>query len=144
MLFLLLALLEVLWNRKLTALPFTGALKNQNFSSTLLEKTIYPKWDYSGNVGLILAPPLRSTGSLMHDSFPSELSRSPENMQTADRESQVSLQRKQAAWDPAWLLSQPTCCSATCQLQFGLGAFFFPSGDFFCQKFPASSVLCCY
>lgn len=118
MLFLLLALPEVLWNRRpTTALSFIGALENQNFSPTFLEKPIHPKWDYSGNVGLILGPPLRFPGSLTHGSFPVELSISPESMQTADRESQVSLQGKQAAWDSTWLLSQPMCCSETCQLQ---------------------------
>lgn len=119
MLFLLLALPDMLWNRRPTALSFMGALKNQNFSPTFLEKTIRPKWEYNRNVGLITVPPLRFTGSLTHGSFPTELSRSPESMQTADRESQVSLQGKQAAWEPAWLLSQPMCCSEICQLQFG-------------------------
>lgn len=80
MLFVLLALPEVLWNRRPTALSFIGALENQNFSHTFLEKTIRPKWDYSGDVGLILAPPLRFTGSLTHGSFPADLSRSPESM----------------------------------------------------------------
>lgn len=88
---------------------------------------------------LNIGPHVKFIGSL---TFPVELSRSPESMWNADRESQVSLQGKQAAWDPAWLLSQPMCYSETCQLQFRL--FFFPSGEICCQKFPASSALCCY
>lgn len=136
MLFLLLALPQVLWKRRSSALSFIGALENQNFSPTFLEKTIHPKWDYNWNVGLILAPPLRFTGSVTHGSFPVELSGSPESMQTADRESQVSLQGKRAAWDPAWLLSEPMCCSETCQLQF----VFFPQWRNFLSEI--SSQLC--
>lgn len=90
---------------------------------------------------MILGPRLKFTGSLTHGSFPIELSGSPESMQTVDRESQASLQEKQAAWDPAWLLSEPMCCSEICQLQFEV---FLPNGEIFCQKFPASSALCCY
>lgn len=85
---------------------------------------------------LILAQPLRFTGSLTHGSFPVELSRSPESMWTAAGESQLSLQGKQAAWDPAWLLSQPMCCSEICQLQFG----FFPQWGNFLSEI--SSQLC--
>lgn len=39
------------------------------------------------------------------------------------RESQVSLQGKQAAWAPAWLLSGPMCCPEICQLVGGLCYF---------------------
>lgn len=39
-------------------------------------------------------------------------------MQAADTGSQVCLQGKQAAWDPAWLLSEPMHYSEICQLQF--------------------------
>lgn len=37
-------------------------------------------------MGFILAPPLKFTGSMTHGSFPAELPRSPESMQTAERE----------------------------------------------------------
>lgn len=46
-------------------------------------------------------------------------------MQAADTGSQVCLQGKQAAWDPAWLLSEPMHYSEICQLQF-VFVFFSP------------------
>lgn len=85
---------------------------------------------------LSILPHVRFTGSL---TFPIELSRSPESTWTANRESQVSLQGKQAAWNPAWLLSQPMCYSKPCQLQFGL--YFFPVEKFAVRNFQPS-LLC--
>lgn len=117
-------------------------LENQILSSTFLEKTICPKLDHPENVGLILVPPRRFAGSLTNGSFLIALSRSPESMQAADIGSQVCLQGKQAAWDPAWLLSEPMHYSEICQLQFVF--VFFPSGEMYCQKFPASSALFCH
>lgn len=69
-----------------------------------------------------------------------QLTRSSESMQAADRESQGSLQGKNTAWDSAWLLSEPTHCSETWQLQFVI----FPGGGMFCWRFSASSALCCH
>lgn len=101
-------------------------------SPTFLERTTHPKWQWD----LEPTPP-----SQVHrfPHFSIELSRSPESMRAADRESQASLQGKQAAWDPAWLLSQPMCYSETCQLQFGL--FFFPVEKFAVRNFQPA-LLC--
>lgn len=136
MLFLLLSSSPVLWKRRQSS---QSSEHRRTRISPLLRKRLYKErkqWKCVFDPG----PTSQVSGFLTHGTFPRELTRSPESMKAADRESQWSLQGKITAWDPASLLSETKHCSETCQLQFVI----FPGEDTFHYRFLTSCALCCH